>query len=361
VAVVFVAGLVLGSHLGQISPSEPVRATVRDAAAPMTQTRLQGEGTPSADPRAAPDMRDAGNSGSEHLITAMTAGAPRALAPKPPQPAVREPSEVVPAALPAPAAAQAEPQDSRQPAWQRYAVPSDPPAGRPMIAVVIDDLGINRKQTREMTELPGPLTLAFMTYADDLAAQTAAARQAGHELMIHFPMEPSGASADPGPNALLRSLDPAEVQRRLDWGLGRFEGYIGINNHMGSAFTEDPAGMEIVLRELKRRGLVFLDSRTTAKTTAPGIARSLGVPIVQRDVFLDNVQSEAAIAAQLAEVERKARTRGAAIAIGHPYAATVAALRDWLPGLEERGFSLVPLSAIVRRDEERPALVSTGH
>src|SRR3546814_6925467 len=81
--------------------------------------------------------------------------------------------------------------------------------------------------------------------------------------MVHFPMEPSVASADPGPNALLRSLDPAEIERRLQWGLVRFDGYVGVNNHMGSAFTEDAKGMGIVLRELEHRGLMFLDSRTT--------------------------------------------------------------------------------------------------
>src|SRR3546814_100979 len=179
--------------------------------------------------------------------------------------------------------------------------------------------------------------------------------------MVHFPMEPSVASADPGPNALLRSLDPAEIERRLQWGLVRFDGYVGVNNHMGSAFTEDAKGMGIVLRELEHRGLMFLDSRTTPRTAAPGIARSLGMPFVQRDVFLDNEQSVPAIAAQLAELEAKARVNGAAIGIGHSHPTTVAALRAWLPGLAARGFTLVPVSAIARPALGKPALTLSGH
>jgi polysaccharide deacetylase 2 family uncharacterized protein YibQ len=65
-------------------------------------------------------------------------------------------------------------------------------------------------------------------------------------------------------------------------------------------------------------------------------------------VFLDDDQSPAKIEEMLAQLERIARTRGYAVGIGHPHPATIAELQRWLPTLAQRGFALVPISAIVR-------------
>jgi polysaccharide deacetylase 2 family uncharacterized protein YibQ len=245
------------------------------------------------------------------------------------------------ATLPPPAA-------RRQPAWVRYAVAPPPIEGRPMVAIVLDDLGLDRKRTQRAIALRAPLTLSFMTYAADLTPQTAAAHLAGHELLLHVPMEAIDAREDPGPNGLVVTLGRDEILRRLRWGLDRFPGYVGINNHMGSRFTSDAAAMTPVLDELHERGLLFLDSRTSAATVAETIARRIGLPNASRDVFLDDEQSATAITARLAEVERVARRKGSAIAIGHAHDATLAALAEWLATLEARHLALVPLSAVVR-------------
>jgi uncharacterized protein len=236
-----------------------------------------------------------------------------------------------------------------QPAWLRYAVAAPLAAGRPMVAIVLDDLGLDRKRTQRAIALKAPLTLSFMTYAEDLARQTAAAHQAGHELLLHVPMQAIDAHEDPGPNGLLVSLGRDEILRRLRWDLARFPGYVGINNHMGSRFTGDAAGMTPVLDELHERGLLFLDSRTTAQTVGESIAHRIGVPSASRDVFLDDDQTAPAIAARLADVERIARRRGSAIAIGHAHDATLTALTEWLATLDARHLALVPLSAVVRQ------------
>ena len=234
------------------------------------------------------------------------------------------------------------------PAWVRYAVPARPALGRPMIAVVIDDLGLDKRRTERVTTLRAPLTLSFMTYAEDLDRQTALARSRGHELMVHMPMQPMNSSYDAGPDVLLTGLPAAELRRRIDWGLSRFKGFVGINNHMGSRFTADPVGMAVVMEEMRRRGLLFLDSVTTGKSVAGEMARRYGVPFAAREVFLDNDQSVAAVRGQLDKVEALARRTGAAIAIGHPHDATIEALGSWLPALERRGFVLVPVTALVK-------------
>lgn len=217
-----------------------------------------------------------------------------------------------------------------------------------MVAIVLDDVGPQAANARRAVALPAPLTLAFLPYAENLPALTAAARRRGHEILVHLPMEPLG-TADPGPHALRAGLDRAELLRRLDWSLARFDGYVGVNNHMGSRLTADAVAMETVLGALKGRGLLFLDSRTTPDTVAGATARRLGVPTAERDVFLDNVIESQAIAAQLAEMEARARRNGAAVAIGHPHPATLDALEAWLRAAPARGIAVVPLSAIISR------------
>ena len=233
-------------------------------------------------------------------------------------------------------------------AWERHAVAMAALPDRPMIAIVIDDMGLDRANSNRAAALPGPLTLAYMTYADDLAVQVDAGRAAGHEILVHVPMEPLNGYEDPGPNALLTGLDDAEVLRRLRWGLDRATGYVGINNHMGSRFTSTAPGMAIVMAELAARGLIFLDSRTTASTLGLDMARRYNVPYVRRDVFLDNDPLPEKVRNQLVRTEEIARRQGYAVAIGHPRDATLKAMQAWLSDLDRRGFVLVPLSAVIR-------------
>jgi polysaccharide deacetylase 2 family uncharacterized protein YibQ len=241
----------------------------------------------------------------------------------------------------------------------RFAVPADP-GDRPMIAIVLDDLGVNQAGTRRAIGLPSPLTLSFMTYANDLPRLTANARAAGHELMLHVPMEPSGSRNDPGPKALTIGLSEADIQERLRWGLTRFEGFVGVNNHMGSRFTTDTASMNVVLRELKGRGLLFLDSMTNPASVGPRLAAAAGVPHAARDVFLDHEQSREAVRGALAATEQRARARGHAIAIGHPHEETLDVLAAWIPTVRDRGFALVPVSTIVRRTQLQPPPLAQG-
>ncbi len=265
------------------------------------------------------------------------------------------PPEPPPAATPAPRPAPevavlppaAAPTPGGLPPWQRFAVVAPAPDGRPRVAIVIDDMGIDRKRSALAMKLPGPLTLSFLTYAEDLDEQTREARAHGHELMLHVAMEPSNADLDAGPNVLLTGLPPEENRRRLLWGLDRFTGYVGVNNHMGSRFTRDEKSMTMVIAELKQRGLLFLDSRTAGGTVGGQLARRFGVPYAERNVFLDDQKDPKEVTARLAELEALARRRGHAIAIGHPKDATLKGLSEWIPVARARGVVLVPLSAVV--------------
>jgi polysaccharide deacetylase 2 family uncharacterized protein YibQ len=234
------------------------------------------------------------------------------------------------------------------PAWRRNAVPFRDLNSRPLIAIVIDDVGLDRPRSRRAWELPAPVTLSFLPYAKDLREQAKAARARGNELMLHMPMEPTGR-ADPGPNAILVSLSDSEIRQRVTADLDSFDGYVGVNNHMGSRFTAFKPGMETVIRILKARSLLFLDSRTTNQSVGDQLAQELGVPSINRNVFLDDDESIGAVRKKLAETEEVARRQGFAVAIGHPHEATLQALTEWLPGLAGKGFAQAPLSAALRK------------
>lgn len=228
------------------------------------------------------------------------------------------------------------------------AAPVDAPPGWPVIAIVIDDMGLDRARSSKVLAMPGPLTVSYLTYADDLNAQAKRAIDAGHEVMAHVPMEPVG-NADPGPGALMSGTSAPDLREQLDSYLNGWSGYVGINNHMGSKLTSDRAAMDVVMMELKGRGLMWLDSRTDASTVGETAATAMGVPNLGRDVFLDNEDDEQAIAAQLAKLESIARRQGYAVAIGHPRDATMKVLAKWLATLNDKGMALAPVTEVLRR------------
>ena len=238
-------------------------------------------------------------------------------------------------------------------AWRTRAVPPPVNARPPYVALLIDDAGLDRKGTQRAMALPGPVTLSFMSYASELSEQSAAARAAGHEVMLHLPMEPLDAKRNnPGPNALFVNLDADELQRRLTWHLDRFSDYVGVNNHMGSRFTADAARMGQVLDEINRRQVFWLDSLSGPNSAGPALARKRGVDAAERDIFLDDDRSPG-IAHELATMERMARSRGDVIAIGHPHGATLTALEKWIATAQERGFTLVPVSTVLLRRQQQ--------
>ncbi len=233
------------------------------------------------------------------------------------------------------------------PKWITNAVPSNIDPEKPMVAIVIDDLGIDKKRTRETIELPAPLNLAFLPYPTQLPEQTKAAKEAGHELIMHMPMEPSNLEENnPGPNALLTRNSKDKNLQNLTNSLDQFDGYVGINNHMGSRFTANYDAMGPILEEVKRRGLLFFDSRTVGSSKAEKLANELDLPFVSRDVFLDHDPSRAGVEASLAKTARIARQKGTAVAIGHPKDNTIAALKAWIPQAKAQGIQIVPLTTI---------------
>ena len=232
------------------------------------------------------------------------------------------------------------------PVWRRFAALSKETGTAPIIAIVIDDLGHTERDFSRVMSLGEGITLAFLPYTQRVAEFAKRARQKGFEILVHMPMEPTDATVDPGPNALLTGLSDSELMRRLTENLARLEGYVGINNHMGSKFSQDKRAMGLVLDALDARGLLYLDSVTIGSTVGERVATASRMPFAARDVFLDTVADEKFIERQLRILEKVARETGHAVAIGHPYAETMAVLQRWLPEARKRGFEFVPISTV---------------
>lgn len=234
-----------------------------------------------------------------------------------------------------------------QPAWKKYAVPVSAPQGAKKIAVIIDDLGADRLHTQQVIDLPAPLTLAFLPYPQNVRSLVKKGRAGGHEIMMHMPMEPLDPDLDHGSYVLRSDMSAPELEATLLKNLGAFEGYVGINNHMGSRLTQDTKAMRIVMANLYDAGLLFVDSRTISTSIAEQTAADYLVPHAARDVFLDNDPTVENVRKALMQAEVVAKRKGQAIVIGHPKQATIEALQEWLPGLAAKGFVLVPASALV--------------
>jgi hypothetical protein len=192
-----------------------------------------------------------------------------------------------------------------------------------------------------------PLTLSFLPYASDISTQVSGAYARGHDILVHIPMETKGR-ADPGPHALLSSASGRLQMDSINYNLSQFTNYIGINNHMGSLFTEDAEAVDQLLNVLKDKGLLVLDSKTTANSLLENTAYAKNIPVTNRDVFLDNIREVGAIMTQLRELERMAKSEGTTLAIGHPYPQMVEALKRRIPTLAGKGITIVPISQTIK-------------
>ena len=219
-------------------------------------------------------------------------------------------------------------------------------AGKPLVAIVIDDMGDRQNTGRTLIALDLPLSFAFLPFTPFSEELQKEARAKGRDILLHLPLEPVDSKANPGRGALTTAMDPETMQSRFREALQTVPTAVGVSNHMGSRFTADPKAMRTLLPLVRARDLFFLDSVTGANSVAYDLAREMGVKTVRRTVFLDNDQNPDKIQAQLELLLRLAGEHGQAVGIGHPYPATVAALQRYQTQLRTRA-EMVGVSRLV--------------
>ncbi len=221
----------------------------------------------------------------------------------------------------------------------------------PRIAIIIDDIGYaNSNVARDLLALDVPLTVAVLPgtpHGPSLAREAAAA---GRDVLLHLPMQPEGyPDTDPGDRALLLEQTHREIEARVTAALAEVPEAVGVNNHMGSAFTRDRGRMRTVMGVLKESGLFFVDSMTTPRSTGFSEAERAGIPSVRNNMFIDSRLDELGrldVYSQLLGLEDIARRRGAAVGIGHPHPETLRVLKRAIPEMRERGFEFVLVSEL---------------
>lgn len=324
-------------------PATPQEAPPAAPTSPQPATPAPppaSEGPPAQVPPPEPPLPPPGPAEETTPPTAAPEGAqPAPAEPAPPPPQAEAPLEI-PVVPPAP---------EQLAHWERYRQPFNLADERPRIAVVVTGLGLSEGATEAAVEqLPAAVTLSFSPYARDLERWIDLARARGHEVMLDLPMEPATfPNDDPGPQALLIGLTPQENLNRLDWVLSRGSAYVGVAGSMGSRFTASREAVGPVLREVKERGLLFLDRRTSEESVVPSIAEEMGLPYAVNDRSVDEQQaSRVAIDARLAQVERIALADGAAVAMAQPYPVSIERIAEWAGELTARGIAMAPISAV---------------
>ncbi|HKA36296.1 MAG TPA: divergent polysaccharide deacetylase family protein [Thermoanaerobaculia bacterium] len=227
--------------------------------------------------------------------------------------------------------------------------PSEAAAGEPRVAIVIDDLGNDAAAAGRIAGWPYEVSGAVLPALPGSARTARELTDSGKQVLLHLPMEPREyPRMKPGPGVVLRAHSDEEIARTLESDLETVPGAAGVNNHMGSAATADPRVMRAVVRVLAKRGLFFVDSRTTGSTVGQETAREEKVPSVSRRVFLDDDATEPAVTKAFGELVAHARAEGFAVGIGHPYAPTLAVLERELPKLADKGVRLVPVGDLAK-------------
>lgn len=219
------------------------------------------------------------------------------------------------------------------------------------IVIILDDMGADLSLGTQAINLQGPLNFAFLPYQRNTTSLAKLAYDNGNEILLHAPM--SNIHGRPlGRGGLTEVMSQQQLKYTLGHAINSVPHVKGINNHMGSLLTQMEEPMGWVMQELKRRQLYFIDSRTSALTVAEEEAKRQQIPHLRRDIFLDNVRQDTAIAIQFEKLLKKADQQGLAIGIGHPYPETINFLERALPSLAIRGYQLMTVSSVLDKTPE---------
>ena len=205
--------------------------------------------------------------------------------------------------------------------------------GKPKVAIIIDDMGSREEIGRKLVALDLNLSFSFLPHTPFLEDLQMRARERGRTIMLHLPLEPIDASNDPGPGAIYLDEHTGAIADLFNENLAQVTHATGVNNHMGSRFTQDQKAMQVLAGLLLEYGLFFIDSYTAPGSVAMAVTAGNGVPSSRGDFFIDNVQTREAVCDRLTDLVKLAHRQKSAIAIGHPHSATFEALQSCAPAI----------------------------
>ena len=220
----------------------------------------------------------------------------------------------------------------------------------PVLSLIIDDWGYDTAAADPMIAYPFPLTMAVLPHLAVSREVGERIQRAGHEVLLHQPMEALDSSLDLGPGGIILGMDRIAVEAQLKENAASLPMAVGMNNHMGSSVTADYDTMRHVLEVVKELGLFFVDSRTTTSSVVADVAGQVGIPYGVNNFFIDNESDVDKIKAQLRSGLAFSQRQGHAVLIGHVRPTTVIALWEMIPELLVSGVQFVPISCWLYED-----------
>ena len=221
------------------------------------------------------------------------------------------------------------------------------PENDPQIAIIIDDIGFSESRLDNFLNIGAILTFSILPKLPRSSFFAEKIHREGYEVMLHQPMEPLDPNIDPGPGALYVSDPPDKIEDIIKQNIAETPFVTGINNHMGSRFTACGIEMKKALSVVKDKGLFFVDSVTTNRSTGYNTAKTMHISAIRRNVFIDNIQDEHFICRQLNKLKRLALKHGKAIGIGHPFPETAKILDLFFRDIKTTNISMVPISNLL--------------
>ncbi len=231
---------------------------------------------------------------------------------------------------------------------------TSPPARLREVAIIIDDIGYDLNVAKALLKIDADLTFAILPFQRHSREAAEMIHQANREVLVHLPMEPVSYPRErPGEGALFTDMSQEELVLQLRKNIDAVPHAVGVNNHMGSKFMMDDEKLSVIFKELQRKKLFFIDSRTSPDTRAYAIADDMGFRIAERKIFIDHHRDYHAIYSQLMHVAQS-NDPAPKIIIGHPYPETVRALQAATKVMREKGVSVVPASRIIKKTNKSP-------
>ncbi len=218
---------------------------------------------------------------------------------------------------------------------------------KPKIAIIIDDWGYNNKNLEFLNFIKQPFTVAVFPghkYSSEICEK---AQKSKKEILLHLPMQPK-RNMPLEKNTIKKNMSENEIKYILNKALKETTGIIGVNNHEGSAATEDKRIMGILMKLLKEKKLIFVDSKTSDDTVGFFTAVKNNIPASIRDVFLDNKKERNYILKQINILKKVAKKKEYAVGIGHCNLMMLKTLSDEIDNIEKQNFEFVYISEILR-------------
>jgi len=226
---------------------------------------------------------------------------------------------------------------------------------KPAVAFIIDDWGYNKRYIDLVSEINRPLTISILPNLrySRYVAEEISKRSEMYDIILHLPLE-SKSNRTAEANTIRCEMDKEKILSILDSDIESVPGLVGVSNHQGSKATEDERVMKIILEELRKRELFFVDNFTSPDSMCLDVAKNLGIKFATRDVFLDITDQtdlenfESYIKRQIQELAALAIQRGSAIGVGHNIEITLRVIKESIPDLEKQGIRIKSLKKMVR-------------